>query len=31
MTNLNLLYVEDDEEIIEDIDFFFFLHFKNLI
>lgn len=31
MTNLNLLYVEDDEEIIEDIDFFLKRHFNEII
>ena len=30
MTNLNLLYVEDDEEIIEDIDFFLKRHFSEI-
>ncbi|PUE63552.1 response regulator transcription factor [Arcobacter caeni] len=30
MTNLNLLYVEDDEEIIEDIDFFLKRHFNEI-
>ena len=31
MMNLNLLYVEDDEEIIEDIDFFLKRHFNEII
>lgn len=31
MTNLNLLYVEDDEEIIEDIEFFLKRHFNEII
>lgn len=30
MTNLNLLYVEDDEEIIEDINFFLKRHFSEI-
>lgn len=30
MTNLNLLYVEDDEEIIEDINFFLKRHFNEI-
>ncbi len=31
MMNLNLLYVEDDEEIIEDIEFFLKRHFNEII
>ena len=31
MTNLNLLYVEDDEETIENIDFFLRRHFNEII
>lgn len=31
MTNLNLLYVEDDEETIENIDFFLKRHFNEII
>lgn len=31
MTNLNLLYVEDDEETIDDIDFFLKRHFNEII
>ncbi len=31
MTNLNLLYVEDDEETIDNIDFFLKRHFNEII
>jgi DNA-binding response OmpR family regulator len=31
MTNLKLLYVEDDQEIIEDIDYFLKRHFNEII